>query len=61
MDPLEVRDMVKMEIIVSETFRQHFPIGMESFKAALQALKQPRKPAQLKRQKKKDYPPQKAA
>ena len=46
MDLLEVRDTVNMEIIVTETFRQHCPKGMESFKAALQALKQPRKPAQ---------------
>ena len=47
---IKVRDIVKLEIIATETFKQHFPTGMKSFEAALWVLKQPCKPAQLKRQ-----------
>ena len=60
-DLLKVRNIVKLEIIATDSLRQHFPeIGIPAFEAALQVIKQPRKPAQLKRQEKKDYPPQKA-
>ena len=60
-DLLKFRDIVKLEIIATESLKQQFSeIGMDPFEAALQVLKQPRKPAQLKRQEKKDYPSQKA-
>lgn len=60
-DQLKVRDIVKLEIIATESLRQQFSvIGLDPFEAALQVLKQPRKPAQLNRHQKKDYPSQKA-
>ena len=60
-DLLKVRGIVKLEITATDSLIRHFPeLRIPSFEAALQVLRQPRKPAQLTRQEKKDYPPQKA-
>ena len=60
-DLLKVRDIVTLKIDATHSLTECYPgIGMPSFEAALQVLKQPRTSAQLKRQEKKDYPPQKA-
>lgn len=59
-DLLRVRGIERLEITANDTVRQYFHINIPTLEAALQVLKQPRKPAQLKRQDNKDYPPPKA-